>query len=252
MMLPPLSPEQKIIGYWHTITLGEQHIEYRLCRARRKSIGFIIDNQGLYIRAPHWVSHATIHQSILEKQHWILKKLDEQSKTPPPPTLEIQWQEGSVFPYLGKETTLCITQGSVRKINYDASTATLHFTIKIPYDHTQLKAYLRNWLKQEAKRYFSMRLAFYANALKETNYTFSLTSAKTQWGSCTTQRKIRLNWRLIHTPPHLIDYVVIHELAHLQEMNHSTAFWNIVKTLCPNFKIAKKELTQLAKNLPVI
>ena len=69
-----------------------------------------------------------------------------------------------------------------------------------------------------------------------------LTSATTQWGSCTVHGVVRLNWQLVKMRLHLIDYVVVHELAHLVEMNHSPAFWSVVESVCPDYKQCRAEL----------
>jgi predicted metal-dependent hydrolase len=83
--------------------------------------------------------------------------------------------------------------------------------------------------------------------------SMSLSSATTRWGSCTSQGKIRLNWRLIHFTPELIDYVIAHELAHLHEMNHSERFWRHVQSVFPNFELARQHLRQHATaDFPVL
>jgi len=78
----------------------------------------------------------------------------------------------------------------------------------------------------------------------------SLSAARTRWGSCSTRSGIRLNWRLLHFPLPVIDYVVVHELAHLREMNHSPRFWAIVSGVCPNWQALRVELRVLGKTLP--
>ena len=78
----------------------------------------------------------------------------------------------------------------------------------------------------------------------------TLSAARTRWGSCSLKTGIRLNWRLIHFPPHVIDYVVAHELAHLREMNHSPSFWAVVGQLFPTYKAARADLKKLATTCP--
>ena len=78
----------------------------------------------------------------------------------------------------------------------------------------------------------------------------ALSAARTRWGSCSSKTGIRLNWRLLHFSPHVVDYVVAHELAHLREMNHSPRFWAVVAQLCPNFKTTRDELKRLAAQCP--
>jgi predicted metal-dependent hydrolase len=81
---------------------------------------------------------------------------------------------------------------------------------------------------------------------------FALSAAGTRWGSCTIQGNIRLNYRLIHYPLALIDYVVAHELAHLREMNHSAAFWATVGTVYPDYDGARLALRKRSHEMPVL
>ena len=78
----------------------------------------------------------------------------------------------------------------------------------------------------------------------------TLSAARTRWGSCSLRSGIRLNWRLIHFPLHVIDYVVAHELAHLREMNHSPRFWSVVGQLYSDYRAARDELKALAAHCP--
>ena len=82
--------------------------------------------------------------------------------------------------------------------------------------------------------------------------SLSLSAAGTRWGSCTIERKIRLNWRLIHFALPLIDYVVAHELSHLLEMNHSPRFWATVESIYPDYDGAKQALRKRSQELPVL
>ena len=80
----------------------------------------------------------------------------------------------------------------------------------------------------------------------------SLSQARTRWGSCTSKGHIRLNWRLIHLPKHLVEYVIVHELAHLKEMNHSPRFWAVVESIYPEHKAARQALRSRIATLPII
>ncbi|HEX8954995.1 MAG TPA: SprT family zinc-dependent metalloprotease, partial [Burkholderiaceae bacterium] len=106
----------------------------------------------------------------------------------------------------------------------------------------QLKDRVLSWLQQRARAIFAERLPLYAEKLGVRYRSFALSSATTQWGSCTAEGKIRLNWRLIHFSLPLIDYVIAHELSHLREMNHSPAFWATVQSVFPEFQEARKAL----------
>jgi predicted metal-dependent hydrolase len=108
------------------------------------------------------------------------------------------------------------------------------------------------WYKREADQVFKECIEHFAPLMNVAPTEIKLTSAKTQWGSCTAQGVIRLNWQLVTMPLHLIDYVVVHELAHLQEMNHSAAFWKVVEGACPGYVQVRKELREWSPGMPEI
>ncbi len=96
--------------------------------------------------------------------------------------------------------------------------------------------------KRQAKQYITTRVAEIAKIHNITYNDLRITSAKTRWGSCSSKRNINFSFRLILTPKEVIDYVIIHELSHLKEMNHSKSFWNEVKKIMPDYKKYEKWL----------
>ncbi|TDM05501.1 MAG: hypothetical protein C4K60_12100 [Ideonella sp. MAG2] len=106
----------------------------------------------------------------------------------------------------------------------------------------QIRDVVQSWLQRQARRVFEERCQHFAQALGVTMKRLSLSSAQTRWGSATADGSIRLNWRLIHFGLPVIDYVVAHELAHLREMNHSPAFWEVVRSVVPDFARARERL----------
>lgn len=214
-------------------------------RSRRRSIGFLIDEDGLRITAPKWVPIAEIENAIREKQRWILTKLNERrERSARRLQPHMQWCDGAKLPFLGVEVTLRILAAQAAGIMYD--TAARELTVSLPPDaaEQQLKDRVQGWLQLEAKRIFAERLPVYAEKLGVSYRSFALSSATTQWGSCTVEGKIRLNWRLIHFALPMIDYVIAHELSHLREMNHSPRFWATVQSVFPEFQAAKKVLRE--------
>jgi predicted metal-dependent hydrolase len=109
---------------------------------------------------------------------------------------------------------------------------------------------LEKALRERARELFLARLAHYAALLGVAMPRLTLSAARTRWGSCSLKTGVRLNWRLIHFPLPVIDYVVAHELAHLREMNHSHRFWSIVEHLYPDYRAARDELKTLAAHCP--
>lgn len=235
------------------LQLRDHLLEYRLLRSKRRSIGFLIDEEGLRITAPRWVPVGEIENAIREKERWIVGKLAERrerlARRLQP---QMQWRDGAALPFLGEELTLRVRSSQTAGIAYAAQTREL--TVNLPPDagEQQLKDRVQGWLQQEAKRIFAERLPLYAEKLGVRYSSFALSSATTQWGSCTVEGKIRLNWRLVHFGLPIIDYVVAHELAHLREMNHSPRFWATVQSIFPGFEQARKALRERGpETLPV-
>jgi predicted metal-dependent hydrolase len=235
------------------VQLKEHFLDYTLLRSKRRSIGFLIEDEGLRVTAPRWVTLREIESAIHEKQRWIFAKLNERRERSvrqlQPP---MQWRDGATLPYLGNDITLRIVATQTAGISYDASARELTACLPAGAAEQQLKDRVQGWLQVEAKRLFAERLPLYAAKLGVRYQSFALSSAMTQWGSCTADGKIRLNWRLMHFALPQIDYVIAHELSHLREMNHSPRFWATVQSVFPEFEAAKKALRdRVPESLPV-
>ena len=216
------------------------NIAYRLVRAKRKSVGFVIDESGLTVRAPRWVSREEIETMIHEKEDWIHQKLsqfaDWQKQAH---TQKVSFQDGQTIPYLGHPLTIRLApmERAPRRLGND-----LLLNLPLDADSDRIKAKALVWFKNEAKRYLGAQLAQMAQEAGLHFMAWQLSSAKRRWGCCTSARTIRLNWRLIHLDVDLIDYVIAHELAHLEEMNHSERFWSCVQRLCPDYESRRRRL----------
>ena len=242
---PPRStvPESPIPAGHRRLRLDEHTLDYRLLRSKRRTIGFLIDDEGLRVTAPRWVTVAEIESTITEKRAWIFKKINEQRersvrRLQPP----MEWRDGARLPYLGAEIVVRIADSTSTGIRFDEQNRELHVSLPASATEQQLKDRVQGWLQAEAKRIFAERLDIYASKLGVTFKGFALSSASTQWGSCTADGRIRLNWRLMHFALPNIDYVVAHELSHLREMNHGPQFWATVQSLLPEFETARKAL----------
>jgi predicted metal-dependent hydrolase len=250
----PLTPLDSATGSRkRQILIQDQVLEYELRRSKRRSIGFLIADDGLRITAPRWVTLAEIEQAILEKQHWIISKLREKrERTSKRLQATMRWEDGARLPYLGTHLSLRITHQGRNTVIHDAEQGILHVSLPPDFHEQQLKDRVKSWLQQEAKHVFNQRMPIFAQRLGVSYHSMSLSSAGTRWGSCTSQGKIRLNWRLIHFPPDVIDYVVAHELSHLREMNHSAKFWATVESIYPDYELAKQQLRRhTSTDLPV-
>lgn len=240
------------VGRLRKILIQDEVLEYELRRSSRRSIGFLIADEGLRITAPRWVTVADVEQAIREKQQWIFAKLREkQERVARRSQPAMRWEDGARLPYLGGHLTLRLTQGRRLVLSHDAEQASLMIAVPPDADEQQLKEKVRSWLQHEARRVFLARLPVFAEQLGVHYQSMHLSSANTRWGSCTSQGKIRLNWRLIHFSAEIIDYVVAHELSHLREMNHSPKFWATVESVLPDYERAKRQLrAHAAADLP--
>jgi predicted metal-dependent hydrolase len=249
----PATPSKPLADGKRRIQLRDHALEYSLRRSKRRSIGFLIGDDGLRISAPKWVTLGEIENAIREKQRWIVSKLAERrERSARQLQPQMQWRDGATLPYLGESIILRITSASNAGISFDAQSRELIVCLPADAGEQQLKDRVQSWLQLEAKRLFAERLPVYAEKLGVTYQSFALTSAMTQWGSCTADGKIRLNWRLMHFALPQIDYVIAHELAHLREMNHSPRFWETVQSIFPEFEAAKKALRdQAPETLPI-
>jgi hypothetical protein len=225
-------------------------VAYELRRSRRRSIGFVVGADGLSVSAPRWVGVAEIDAALREKAAWILRKLQEQrERAARLAAARVEWREGATIPFLGDTVILLLdtrTTGAV--LHTDDSTLpgvprlTLHLGLPQTARPEQIRDAVQSWLQRQARRIFEERCALFTARLNVRMKRLTLSSASTRWGSASADGSIRLNWRLVHFALPVIDYVVTHELAHLREMNHSAAFWDVVRAALPSFEQARGTL----------
>lgn len=230
---PPTAVEQR------SIQLADKLITYTLKRSsRRRSIGLQINDHGLTVSMPLRASEKWLHTVLQEKAGWVVNKLENWQTSKAPVQ---KWVDGELIMFRGETFTLRTIVGRVKALPQIMSGELL---IHVPETGKPLfiKKTILKWYKLEAQRVFSECVEHFAPLMRVVPREIKLTSARTQWGNCSAQGVIRLNWQLVTMPLPLIDYVVIHELAHLREMNHSPAFWRVVAGVCPDYVKIRKEL----------
>jgi predicted metal-dependent hydrolase len=226
------------------LRLGEHLVAYAFRRARRRSIGFVVGPEGLSVSAPRWVTMADVEAALQEKGGWILRKLQEQrERAQRIEARRIDWRDGTTVPFLGEPVIVVLDPRATGAVlNTDAEALpgvpklVLHVGLPQTAEPEQIRDAVQSWLQRQARRVFEERCAHFAQALNVRVRRLSLSSAQTRWGSASADGSIRLHWRLIHFALPVIDYVVAHELAHLREMNHSPAFWEVVRSVLPDYE----------------
>jgi predicted metal-dependent hydrolase len=231
------------------LVLGHAVVAYALQRARRRSIGFSVGADGLSVRAPTWVTLAAVDAALRDKSAWILRKLGEaRERQQRLEHARIVWQDGAVLPYLGAPLRVVLDPGArvagALCVAGEGATAARHLHIGLPGTARpeQIRDAVQAWLMRSARLHFTGRLDHFAPLLGVRWTRLRLSSAQTRWGSARADGSISLNWRLLHYPPSVIDYVVAHELAHLRVMDHSPRFWDTVRTVVPDYAALRRHL----------
>ena len=226
-------------------------VHYALRRSRRRTIGFIVGAEGLAVSAPKWVALKDIDAAVVEKGRWVVAKLAEQrERAARVAAARIVWAHGACLPYLGQPITLALDSRhglAEGEVVLDAGEPrTLHVGLPAGAAPTRVRDAVQSWLQREARRVFAERAAHFAERLGVKVTRLSLSSAETRWGSASASGAVRLHWRLIHFAPATLDYVVAHELAHLREMNHGPRFWEVVRSVVPEYEAERRRLRDAA------
>lgn len=204
---------------------------YSIVRSARRTVALHIVNGKLIVKAPRFVPEFMIKNFVKQKQNWILKNLKKIEKRKKP---KKSYEEGEKFLYLGDKYKLKF--GDFKEISI---TTTLNFP---KFSVFRIKKELTSWYIKKAKQVISKQVEYMSKKMgvKYKNLRFSDTSSK--WGTCFPDDSLQFNWRLIMTPLPVLNYVVIHELAHTVEKNHQRKFWAKVDLYTPAYKQHRKWL----------
>ncbi len=240
-------PTLKPPGRLRHVQLTTRVVPYWLRRARRRTIGLVVDEQGVAAAAPRWATIAEIEAFIREKERWVTKRLDEVRREARAPFL---WQEGARLPYLGREIALARTVwAGVRLAGERLEVPALAYS-----SASALRDLVLEWVRRSALALYRERVVALGPSVGVPVPEVALSNAVSQWGSCTQsldgRGRVLLHWKLVHFEPRLVDYVVAHELAHLRHMDHSPAFWRVVESVFPDHKWARRALRERGRSIP--
>lgn len=235
-------------GELRRVVLGDRIVPYVLRRGRRRTIGLTIDQRGLRVGAPPRAALGEIESLIRKHAAWVVDKLDSWRDRPSASVQTVT--DGMSIPVLGEALALRIVAGNNSFRWPDADGAAPGELVLALRDGANAGAVLERALRDRAREVFARRLDDFCQRFSIVPPALRLTSARTRWGSCSRLSGVRLNWRLIHAPLPLVDYVVAHELAHLKEMNHTPRFWAEVTRLYPDWPVARKALRGFGDGLP--
>lgn len=230
------------------VRFGSAEICYKVVRSsrRKKTIALSLGEQGLTVLAPMRTPGETLEAIVKKRSAWIVAKqaqlTERLSHRDPPRTL----RSGEMLNYLGRQYRL-------KHVPDLPSTRMWGRYIQVSEDTSEeVYAALRGWYRNRAEEKLLARVAHYAPKLDHRPSKVLIREQKRRWGSCNAKGEVRLNWRIIMAPLSLIDYVVVHELVHLEHLNHSKAYWQRLYEILPDYKERQRQLDQLGIRLTLI
>lgn len=211
---------------------------YKIIRSRRRTIALVVNHDAtLTVKIPYGVSMDYVNRFIEEKKSWITKKQEHfrelGAKFNPK-----QFIVGEEFHLAGKIYTLDVIPGARPKVII-TNGSVLQITsscMKNP------ELYIERFYKQQAKELIGPRVYKIASGFGYKYSSIKITGAKSRWGSCSHSGSLNFSWRLVMMPPEMIDYVIVHELVHLEIKNHSKRFYSRVTEIMPDYKLREKWL----------
>ena len=207
-------------------------------RKRRKTISLqISDKSELVIAAPHFTPISEINRFLQEKQSWIHQAIRNHKEALIKNKAK-GYIAGERFYYLGESFPLetFFEQNEREGLVFWGN----RFYLNAPDVEAKKRECFIGWYKSKAREYFMERVNFFSRELNLRAKNVRVTSAKKRWGSCSEKNNLSFSFRLIMAPPAVIDYVIVHELMHIKEKNHSSRFWQLVESAMPQYKLHKR------------
>ena len=221
-------------------------------RARRLIISLV--RGEVKVSVPRGVTEQQVENFVLAKQDWIYRHWQQQQEQQ---TLQAGkvYKSGQKLPYRGLNLTICIEEHEQKTIRVCLlqDSLQIHLPGITPRDKRSdyIKEVLIFWYKNQARKIFREKLNYYAGLMGVAFRDLRVKEQKTKWGSCSSLGNINLNWKVIMAPEYVIDYLIIHELAHLKYLNHSPDFWKTVAAYMKDFRQGQKWLQDHGRDLEI-
>lgn len=236
------------------LQLADAVIEYTVRRSRRrkKTVQISVSGGKVEVAAPLRTPNREIQAIVQKRSGWILDKLTADAQAPPP----LRLVTGDTLPYLGRELPLVIEQTDARKpsVLLDGARLLVGVPAGLPQDERReaVRTALVVWYRAQAAQLLTDSVSRWLSTMGRTEMPRVLVrEQKTRWGSCSADGTLRFSWRLAMVEQELIDSVAVHELAHLEVMNHSPAFWDVVLRAMPDARERRKRLSEAGRRLPL-
>jgi predicted metal-dependent hydrolase len=217
-------------------------LDYRLKRQRRKTLALhVLDDATIEVRVPKWVSKRDIEHFFIQRRDWAL---DQQDKMRQKLLAKPQFVDGAVHSLMGRPVTLKVQDAD--QITVELIDGIAQLRLSGSDQPERIKQVWQRWCRKQAEKLFAERLAYWLKNMPEATPqpTLKLRMMRRRWGSCTSRHVITLNTRLIELPLDCIDYVIVHELCHLWELNHSKAFYTLLEKILPDWRERESHINQ--------
>ncbi len=228
-------------------TLTFENFDVTVIRSsRRKTATIKVDLEGVSVRIPADLPLARIEKLVAEKTAWIERKLAEAERKQRGIAGQLEQSstlaDGSRIMVQGQHLPLKLIASDQMKVVQSSDRLEVYADADLIADKEQLRALVEQWLYRRAVEELNFCVNVYKQRVGATPSRIQIKDYRARWGSCKPDGSIQLNWRLIHAPMHIMDYVVVHELCHLLEMNHSKHFWSEVERVEPQYKMKRQWL----------
>jgi predicted metal-dependent hydrolase len=202
---------------------------HQIVRSRRRTIALIVTPEArVLVRAPLKTPAATIEEFVRKQHGWIRRKVAEMKERPQ--AVDYTYGEGEIFWFLGRPYPLHIV---------DDGKAAIERTDRLCVSRSlmpDIRHRLKRWYMDEAFREIRGRCMWFSMKTGHVPESVRITDARQRWGSCTHKGELSFSWRLIQAPPEIVDYVVVHELVHISQPDHSKKFWVKVSKIMPDYE----------------
>ena len=225
------------------IDIGNVDLEIQIERTNRKrTIALQVKNNKLIIKTPRSVSKKTLVDLIKRKQHWINQRailnFEEQNLK------NREFIDNDKFYFRGDEYRLSLILGRKEAVKIEGGLLVVSYVDDKSIGRENIKRLLEDWYLKESIKILKARTEELAQQMRVQPYGITVKNYKSKWGSCTANNKISYNWRIIMAPDYIVDYLIVHELSHIIEPNHSKNFWCQVGNYCKDFQKKRKWLRE--------
>lgn len=236
------------------VRYGNSDICYRVLRSarRKKTIEITVDGaEGVLVAAPLAASSDDIRNVVVRRASWILAKANWEAA----PAQSKLFISGETLPYLGREVRMNVTHDDRPAVGVRFTHWAFDVRVPSGLDGEARRDAIRNafkrWYRRRAWDAVRKAAARWRVQLGVCPSRVAVRDQRQRWGSCAADGTLRFNWRIVMAEPSLLDYVVVHELAHLLHRNHSRDFWAEVERVMPDFRIRRQRLKEVGPRLSV-